>query len=156
MLATSGVAVLSVGFLLTLINALWSTRHGAPAGDNPWGAGTLEWATASPPAPYNHRNIPVVESRTPVWDWRGREERPVVGGLRHDRRAVVVTLALDAEPSVVEVLPKPAPWPFVSAVMASIGFIGILIDPIFFVVGFFLVFFTYVAWFWPRRPWRED
>ncbi len=156
MVATAGAALLSAGFFVTLANALWSMKHGAPAGDNPWGAATLEWATTSPPQPYNHRNIPVVHSRTPVWDWRGRDERPVVGGLREDRRELLVTSVLDAEPMVVQVAPKPTPWPFVSAVVASLGFIGILIHPIFFVIGFFLVFFTYVGWFWPRRPWRED
>jgi heme/copper-type cytochrome/quinol oxidase subunit 1 len=35
---------------------------------NPWGAASLEWATSSPPPVYNFAHIPVVESRTPLWD----------------------------------------------------------------------------------------
>ncbi|MGQ9371761.1 cytochrome c oxidase subunit I [Azospirillum sp. ST 5-10] len=155
-LATVGAFVLAAGFLTTALNAVWSLRHGAPAGDNPWDADTLEWATSSPPPPYNHRHIPVVRSRWPLWDERASGERPVVTGLRSDRREMLVTTALDAEPQSVDVLPGPTPYPFLSAVAASLGFIGILADPIFFVVAFFLAFFSFLAWFWPRRPWRED
>ena len=47
-----------------------SYRHGAPAGDNPWDAPTLEWATTSPPPPYNFAVIPSVASRHPLWEDR--------------------------------------------------------------------------------------
>ncbi len=40
----------------------------ADAPDNPWGAGGLEWATTSPPQPYNFEALPVVHSRYPLWD----------------------------------------------------------------------------------------
>jgi len=43
-------------------------RRGEPAGDDPWDAWTLEWATTSPPPPYNFAPAPVVESRRPLWD----------------------------------------------------------------------------------------
>jgi cytochrome c oxidase subunit 1 len=38
------------------------------AGDNPWDAHTLEWATTSPPPAHNFRAIPPVRSERPVWD----------------------------------------------------------------------------------------
>jgi heme/copper-type cytochrome/quinol oxidase subunit 3 len=38
------------------------------AGDNPWDAFTLEWATSSPPAKENFARVPEVKSRRPVWD----------------------------------------------------------------------------------------
>jgi cytochrome c oxidase subunit I len=43
-------------------------RAGRLAGDNPWEAWTLEWATPSPPPPYNFAVIPTVTSRRPLWD----------------------------------------------------------------------------------------
>lgn len=42
-------------------------RRGTPATDDPWGGGTLEWATSSPPPPENFdRPVPVVSSPTPL------------------------------------------------------------------------------------------
>lgn len=44
---TIGSFLLAVSIALFLINVLWSVGHGAVAGDNPWGAFTLEWSTSS-------------------------------------------------------------------------------------------------------------
>ena len=41
-------------------------KNGRPAGDDPWEADTLEWATTSPPQPYNFARIPVVHSARPL------------------------------------------------------------------------------------------
>ncbi len=46
---------------------------GLPASDNPWDAATLEWATSSPPPPYNFAVIPYVASRHPLWEERLQE-----------------------------------------------------------------------------------
>ena len=37
-------------------------------GPDPWDAWTLEWATTSPPPPYNFEVVPVTTSRRPLWD----------------------------------------------------------------------------------------
>ncbi|HEV7760371.1 MAG TPA: cytochrome c oxidase subunit I [Acidimicrobiales bacterium] len=51
---------------------VWRTlrgRLGAVAGDDPWGAQTLEWATSSPPPPHNFdRPLPPIRSNRPLWD----------------------------------------------------------------------------------------
>jgi cytochrome c oxidase subunit I len=52
-------------FVYNLIASLWT---GQIAGDNPWNAWTLEWATTSPPPAYNFETIPTVRSRRPLWD----------------------------------------------------------------------------------------
>ncbi len=51
---------------------LWRTRRrGEPAGDDPWGGHTLEWATTSPPPPHNfERPLPPIRSNRPVFDER--------------------------------------------------------------------------------------
>jgi cytochrome c oxidase subunit I len=54
--------------LLFLVNVIVSLRQGKPAGDDPWDAWTLEWATTSPPPPYNFDTLPEVRSRRPLWD----------------------------------------------------------------------------------------
>ena len=48
-----------LGTLLTLVNFLWSQRHGPLAGPNPWEASSLEWATTSPPPEHNFAATPV-------------------------------------------------------------------------------------------------
>ena len=72
------------------------SRGGVAAADNPWGAGTLEWATSSPPPNSNFLRPPTVAGREPLWD--NPPDQPVVVGLRADVRDVLVTHVLDAEP----------------------------------------------------------
>jgi cytochrome c oxidase subunit 1 len=59
-LSTAGASILAIGYVLPLIYLLWSTRNGAIAGNNPWGASGLEWQTTSPPPPENFDRPPVV------------------------------------------------------------------------------------------------
>ncbi len=49
-------------------NVIISLRSGRRAGNDPWDAWTLEWATTSPPPEHNFDTIPVVGSRRPLWD----------------------------------------------------------------------------------------
>jgi len=75
LVSTIGAFVLGFAMLLFLANIAWSLRHGAPAGDNPWQAWTLEWATTSPPPEHNFHRVPPIRSRRPLWDL-AHPERP--------------------------------------------------------------------------------
>jgi cytochrome c oxidase subunit 1 len=68
LVASLGVLPQILGVLVFVANIAWSLRRGAPAGDDPWDAWTLEWTTTSPPPVYNFEAIPVVSSRRPLWD----------------------------------------------------------------------------------------
>jgi cytochrome c oxidase subunit 1 len=68
LISTWGVAVQIVGILLFVVNIIWGLWKGPKAGDDPWDAWTLEWATTSPPPEYNFEKIPVVRSGRPLWD----------------------------------------------------------------------------------------
>jgi cytochrome c oxidase subunit 1 len=68
LISSLGVPFQAAAVLIFLINVAISLRRGPPAGSDPWDAWTLEWATASPPPPYNFETAPVVESRRPLWD----------------------------------------------------------------------------------------
>src|SRR2546421_206546 len=48
LLASIGAAMIAASVLAFIGNIAWSLRRGALACENPWGAGTLEWATSSP------------------------------------------------------------------------------------------------------------
>jgi cytochrome c oxidase subunit I len=89
LISTLGAYLLGVSVLVFLWNVIQSAQHGTVAGDDPWDAWTLEWATSSPPAVHNFNYVPPVRSARPLWDlkhpenpdWRrsndsGRSRRP--------------------------------------------------------------------------------
>ncbi|HET7348315.1 MAG TPA: cytochrome c oxidase subunit I, partial [Acidobacteriaceae bacterium] len=53
-----GYVLLFLSVCIMLWNVYRSARHGTIAGSNPWNAGTLEWATTSPPPSYNFLYLP--------------------------------------------------------------------------------------------------
>ena len=63
LISTLGGLISALAVLVFIVNLVWSARRGAPAGDNPWQAWTLEWATTSPPPPHNFDVVPPVRSR---------------------------------------------------------------------------------------------
>jgi cytochrome c oxidase subunit I len=70
-ISTAGSFLLGVSTLFFLWNVWVSLRRGEPAGDDPWGGQTLEWATSSPPPPGNFtRPLPPIRSNRPVFDAR--------------------------------------------------------------------------------------
>jgi cytochrome c oxidase subunit I len=68
LVTTLGVPLQALAVLIFIVNVVYSLRRGAPAGDNPWEAWTLEWATTSPPPAYNFAALPPITSRRPLWD----------------------------------------------------------------------------------------
>jgi cytochrome c oxidase subunit I+III len=130
-----------------LINAMISIRRGAIAGPNPWGAPGLEWAAASPPAPYNFAHIPVAASRTPLWD---DDPPPVAYGLRVDDRELVLTTVIEAKPDLRDPSAEPTIWPLIAALSMTAMFISSIFTPWAVVVGAFPVTAALIAWFWPK------
>jgi cytochrome c oxidase subunit 1 len=60
-ISTVGSWVLAIGLLIILINLLHSIFRGAPAGNNPWRAATLEWTLPSPLPAENFSTVPVID-----------------------------------------------------------------------------------------------
>jgi len=148
LLATIGAVLVVVGVLLFVINVAVSLRRGALAGDDPWGADTLEWATSAPPPPYNFAHIPVVEGRAPLWEQPG--ELPAVSGLRTDVRDVLVTTLLDARPDSLHRHPPPTIWPLLTAIATTILFVTLIFTPWGAVIGTPLLLLTLLGWGWPH------
>ena len=74
LLSTIGAFLQAAGAIYLVVNLLWSGRKGKIAGDDPWDAWTLEWATTSPPPDYNFETLPEVRSRRPLWDLKHPED----------------------------------------------------------------------------------
>ena len=140
--------VLALGFLVFVVDAVRSAQHGSPAGDNPWNAPTLEWATTSPPPSYNFRHIPVVTSAEPLWD--NRDSLPVATGLRVERRELIVTSVAEARPEARESSPRNSIWPFLAAIATSVMLISSIFSPWAVVWGSIPVAVTLIGWFWPK------
>ncbi len=146
--------VLATGFLVFFIDIVQSFAKGRPAGDNPWGAATLEWATASPPPPFNFRSIPVVGSRDPLWE--NTAELPVVAGMRVDRREILVTSVVEALPEAREASPTDSVWPFWAAIATSIMLIWSMFSPWAVVWGSIPIAVALIGWFWPKGMAEEE
>jgi cytochrome c oxidase subunit I len=65
--------MVAVSVLIFLYNLVISWKHGEVAGDDPWGGNTLEWATSSPPPPYNFERVPAVRSFMPLRELRAEQ-----------------------------------------------------------------------------------
>jgi cytochrome c oxidase subunit 1 len=76
LLATVGGFLIGASMIPFLWNVFLSLRSGAIAGDDPWEANTLEWATSSPPPPYNFDHLPEIRSERPLFDLRHGKARP--------------------------------------------------------------------------------
>ena len=150
MLSTIGAFVVGAAVLLFVVNLVVSLFRGVPAGDNPWEASSLEWAAASPPGPYNFAHIPVVESRTPLWD--GEDSLHVVHGLRVDEPELLLTTVVSAAPDLREPGVAPSLWPFVSTIAVAVAFVCSIFSPWALVFGAIPVGIALTAWFWPKTP----
>ncbi len=152
LLATMGAFLFALGVLIFVYNVVRSLAGGEPAGDNPWDASTLEWATTSPPPPYNFLAIPVVHSREPLWD----PQSEAGGPLLEVGHRTLGTSVLDADPTQLLRMPKDSLWPLALALSLLIVFVGLLVNLLLVVlVGLLLTFLCITGWLWPPHRTRE-
>ena len=89
MVSTVGAFFMAAAALVFVWNLVASLLRGKIAGDNPWNAWTLEWATTSPPPTENFQTLPPIRSRRPLWD-DANPDRPdeIIGTKWHAETAV--------------------------------------------------------------------
>jgi cytochrome c oxidase subunit 1 len=147
--STIGAGLLTVALLLLLVNVVRSFRRGELAGADPWGGETLEWATTSPPPEYGFALIPIARGRSTLW--AAGPTLDGISGLRDDRREVLQTTMLDAEPDSRHEHPDPTLAPLAAALSVGVGLVWGIFHPIGFVVGAALSLVTLTWWGWPRK-----
>ncbi len=133
-IATYGTYLLVVATLVFVWNFVRSRTRGAIAGNDPWGAPTLEWSIPSPPPEYNFAQLPEVTSRYPLWDLKSPEK---TAGIEHshadakvitDSHAVPVHEETESHTAKELGIPMPLPTakPLFVATMMVVMFCGLL------------------------------
>jgi cytochrome c oxidase subunit I+III len=145
LLATVGAALIGMSVLSLIANMIWSGKRGAVAGENPWGAGSLDWATTSPPARYSFLHLPTVNSRYSLWH---DTDTPRIVGLRTDERDTLATTIMDAAPDHTYSVPGDSIWPLVVALATGGAFIGGMFHPWAIPIAMVPTFLGLFAWFW--------
>ena len=132
LLSSVGSVVLAAGLLTSVVAFAVAWRRGPAAPADPWGGETLEWATSSPPPPYNFAGIPVVTSDAPMWDQGGHpqsvtsldgEDLTVPSDGRH---RAVLTSVLDGADLEAVTMPHPSSAPLVLAIGITLGCVAIV------------------------------
>jgi cytochrome c oxidase subunit 1 len=67
-LSSIGAFMIAISIVPFLWNVFITLRGPRDAGDDPWDGNTLEWATTSPPPPYNFDALPEIHSERPLFD----------------------------------------------------------------------------------------
>jgi heme/copper-type cytochrome/quinol oxidase subunit 3 len=112
MVSTIGAFFMAAAALLLVWNLATSLLRGKPAGDNPWNAWTLEWATTSPPPHENFHVLPPIHSRRPLWDIANPDRPDPVVGTKWNEETVV---------------PEKNQASIIAFIISETGFFGVLI-----------------------------
>ncbi|MBB4052993.1 cytochrome c oxidase subunit I+III [Devosia subaequoris] len=131
LLSSVGGFILTMGFALVLADMVLQFRFGARFRRDPWRAGTLEWATATPPPSYNFASIPHIETRAD--QLLPAHIGPTLAGgngyLGFARNGVQETLAVDMMSGAAEqliVLPRRSFLPLWTALATASFFLALL------------------------------
>lgn len=131
LLSSVGSFVLTMGFALIAIDILLQRRFGPRFRRNPWQAGTLEWATPTPPAAYGFASLPRIAERADGLSPSeiGRQMAAGKGYLGFARNGWQETLGVDittGEPDQIVILPRPTYLPLVLAVTTGVVVLSML------------------------------
>ncbi|MDQ3708472.1 MAG: cytochrome c oxidase subunit I [Actinomycetota bacterium] len=161
LISTIGVLIIVPGIAVFIWNVIRSYRRGEEAGNNPWGADSLEWAVPSPPAEHGWSVLPIVRSRHPLWDQdeldRGDEriERFVHGLSQWPLRwrAAVIVGTADGRPQEVFRVSDPSIWPLIAAGGVVLIFMAELVKlRLGAAVGALIIVAAVIRWNWPVEP----
>jgi cytochrome c oxidase subunit 1 len=155
LLATVGAFTIAAAVLLFAVNVLVSLRRGQVAGNDPWGAGTFEWATTSPPPAYNFAYPPTCQGSEPLWE--NAPDARVVSGLATDYREVLSTTTLDAAPDHRYSLARETIATVLLALATAFLLLaGGIFNPKYALYGFAAVGLTLFWWFWSESRQRPE
>ena len=127
LVASIGGFVMAAGFALVIIDVAVNALMAARGSRNPWGAGTLEWATARPAPPYNIASIPTVHGRYPLEDdptlpARIARGEGYLGEPLRGRRETLTVRTADGAPAYIVPFPGNTIEPLILAAVTGFMF----------------------------------
>ncbi|RUT34884.1 cytochrome c oxidase subunit I [Arsenicitalea aurantiaca] len=152
LLSSVGGFILTMGFALVLLDIIMMFKFGKGFRRDPWQAGTLEWATPTPPPSYNFAAIPRVTERADGLSPRllGPQLARGEGYLAHTRNGWQETLGVDmttGEPDQIIILPRRTYLPLVSGLVTAAVVLCMLFKLYWFALGALgLLVVTFLFW----------
>ncbi|WP_427024221.1 cytochrome c oxidase subunit I [Aureimonas ureilytica] len=131
LVSSIGGFIMTMGFALFALDMLFQFRFGRVSPRNPWKAGTLEWATATPPPSYAFASLPDIASRDPLHDHPelGQDLAAGKGYLAIPRNGWQETLIVSMNsgtPQAIAILPRPSFLPLWTALAIGLFVLSLL------------------------------
>ncbi|HEX6051689.1 MAG TPA: cytochrome c oxidase subunit I [Gemmatimonadaceae bacterium] len=128
MISSIGAFLLVPATAIFIWNFFRSKARGPVASDNPWDAATLEWSIPSPPPEYNFAQIPLVESRYPLWDVTHPERTAEIphtheGWGDQEKAADAKPVHVETERRTAKELGIPMPLPTIKPLLVALSII---------------------------------
>ncbi|MEJ7800724.1 MAG: cbb3-type cytochrome c oxidase subunit I [Ilumatobacter sp.] len=161
LISSLGLLLIIPGLGCFILNVVHSYRKGRPAGPNPWGANTLEWALPSPPKQHSWTIPPIVHSNSPLWDQddlhsgTDKQEKLVraMGAWPLRWRAALVVGTGDGEPEEIFRVADTSYWPLVTAIGTVVIFASELLKlRLGLLAGAVVIVFSVIMWNRPSPP----
>jgi cytochrome c oxidase subunit 1 len=122
-----GTLLLIIATAIFVYNFFRSRKNGLMAPNDAWGAATLEWSIPSPPPDYNFAQIPIVTSRSPLWDLKHPEMSAGAAHAQPDAMQITgahaVPMHEESERSTAAALGIPMPLNTVKPLLTALGIV---------------------------------
>ena len=124
--------IMAIGLAMVLVDVLIHAFVAVRGGRNPWKAGTLEWASMSPPPAYNFASLPHVTSRDAFHGDPGLANRLAkgegyLGDPQSARRETLTVDIATGDPDFMVIYPGNTRLPILMAAVTGLFFLSILI-----------------------------
>ena len=152
LVSSIGGFVLAIGLAMVLVDVVLHAYVAVRGKRNPWGAGTLEWATMSPPPSYTFASLPTVAGRDPCHDdpdlaVRLARGEGYLGEPREGRRETLTVDIATGSPHYLVVYPGNTRLPILLAAVTGFFFLSVLVK-LFWITPIAVAGVAVLAWRW--------